>query len=190
MQIRGSFLHRQAAGHRLCLVGEEGLRLIPRGGVEIFFTDPGPPRGADRGEPDAEVGFDRSAGCQRRRGTPTPMRFFMRRNFRASQTQTRGVGEALRGHALDALCLDGLGPRPRRRKAFPEKVTAFRPEMPVHGASAALSALRREVQRIRYADNETNYCATFDRRQGVGGPRGCRGCWGPTGRGRWRSWRG
>jgi len=43
---------------------------------------------------------------------------------------------------------------------FPEKVTAFRPEMAVHGKyKQPCPVCGTPVQRIRYADNETNYCA-------------------------------
>ena len=42
---------------------------------------------------------------------------------------------------------------------FPEKVTAFRPEMAVHGRfGQPCPVCGTPVQRIRYADNETNYC--------------------------------
>ncbi len=42
---------------------------------------------------------------------------------------------------------------------FPEKVTAFRPEMAVHGKyEQPCPDCGTPVQRIRYADNETNYC--------------------------------
>ena len=42
---------------------------------------------------------------------------------------------------------------------FPEKVTAFRPEMAVHGRfSLPCPRCGAPIQRIRYADNETNYC--------------------------------
>lgn len=45
-------------------------------------------------------------------------------------------------------------------KSFPEKVTAFRPEMAVHGRyGQPCPVCGEKVQRIRYADNETNYCA-------------------------------
>ena len=45
------------------------------------------------------------------------------------------------------------------RKKFPEGVTAFRPEMAVHGRfGQACPRCGAPVQRIRYADNETNYC--------------------------------
>ena len=43
--------------------------------------------------------------------------------------------------------------------AFPEKVTAFRKEMAVHGRyQQPCPRCGAKVQRIRYADNETNYC--------------------------------
>ncbi len=44
--------------------------------------------------------------------------------------------------------------------AFPEKVTAFRPEMAVHGRhKLPCPDCGAPVQRIAYAENETNYCA-------------------------------
>jgi formamidopyrimidine-DNA glycosylase len=44
---------------------------------------------------------------------------------------------------------------------FPENVTAFRPEMAVHGKfGKPCPVCGATVQRIRYADNETNYCPT------------------------------
>jgi formamidopyrimidine-DNA glycosylase len=44
-------------------------------------------------------------------------------------------------------------------KKFPEKVTAFRPEMAVHGRyGKPCPRCGAKVQRIRYASNETNYC--------------------------------
>ena len=46
------------------------------------------------------------------------------------------------------------------RGGFPEKVTAFRPDMAVHGRfGKPCPDCGAPVQRIRYADNETNYCA-------------------------------
>lgn len=43
---------------------------------------------------------------------------------------------------------------------FPEKVTAFRPEMAVHGKfGESCPRCGEKIQRIRYADNETDYCA-------------------------------
>ena len=45
-------------------------------------------------------------------------------------------------------------------QAFPEKVTAFRKDMAVHGRfGQPCPSCGQPIQRIRYADNETNYCA-------------------------------
>jgi formamidopyrimidine-DNA glycosylase len=44
-------------------------------------------------------------------------------------------------------------------EGFPEKVTAFRPGFAVHGKHGEpCPVCETTVQRIRYADNETNYC--------------------------------
>jgi formamidopyrimidine-DNA glycosylase len=44
---------------------------------------------------------------------------------------------------------------------FPEKVTAFRPEMATHGRyKEPCPRCGTKIQRIRYAANETNYCPT------------------------------
>lgn len=43
---------------------------------------------------------------------------------------------------------------------FPDKVTAFRPEMAAHGKfGQPCPVCQAPIQRIRYADRETNYCA-------------------------------
>jgi len=50
--------------------------------------------------------------------------------------------------------------RAEAKKSFPEKVTAFRPDFAVHGKfNQPCHRCGQKVQRIRYADNETNYCA-------------------------------
>ena len=52
----------------------------------------------------------------------------------------------------DRLCTEAAA-------RFPEKVTAFRPEMAVHGKfGEPCPACGSTVQRIRYAENECNYC--------------------------------
>jgi formamidopyrimidine-DNA glycosylase len=49
--------------------------------------------------------------------------------------------------------------RAEAREKFPEKVTAFRPDMAVHGKyGKPCPVCGTPIQRIRYADNETNYC--------------------------------
>lgn len=55
------------------------------------------------------------------------------------------------------LWIDRL--RAESTAGFPEKVTAFRPEMAVHGRyGKPCPRCGEKIQRIRYADNETNYC--------------------------------
>jgi formamidopyrimidine-DNA glycosylase len=50
--------------------------------------------------------------------------------------------------------------RAEAKGTWPEKVTAFREEMAVHGKfGQPCPVCGAPVQRIRYADNETNYCA-------------------------------
>jgi formamidopyrimidine-DNA glycosylase len=67
------------------------------------------------------------------------------RLFAATQTVLREWLERLRAQAGDE---------------FPEKVTAFRPEMAVHGRyRQPCPDCAAPVQRIVYAENETNYCA-------------------------------
>jgi formamidopyrimidine-DNA glycosylase len=56
------------------------------------------------------------------------------------------------------LWIDRLSAEAARQ--FPEKVTAFRPDMAVHGRfGKPCPRCGESIQRIRYADNETNYCA-------------------------------
>ena len=56
------------------------------------------------------------------------------------------------------LWIDRL--RTKRHIGFPEKVTAFRKEMAVHGKyGQSCPRCGEKIQRIRYADKETNYCA-------------------------------
>jgi len=63
------------------------------------------------------------------------------------------VGDVLRDW------IERLGTEARR--AFPEKVTAFREGMAVHGRyGKACPVCGKPVQRIVYAENEANYCAT------------------------------
>jgi formamidopyrimidine-DNA glycosylase len=50
--------------------------------------------------------------------------------------------------------------RAEAETGFPEKVTAFRKDMAVHGRyGEPCPRCGEKIQRIRYADNETNYCA-------------------------------
>lgn len=69
--------------------------------------------------------------------------------------------EIARTHDATLAVLHEWVERMREQAAggFPEKVTAFRPEMAVHGKyGQPCPVCGTAVQRIRYADNETNYC--------------------------------
>jgi formamidopyrimidine-DNA glycosylase len=143
--------------------GEEGLHNFDPGGVEIFSTD--------------LDGFRAALTIENR-------------TLKRALTDPRlisGVGNAYSDEILHAaqlspialthklkadewerlfaatrstmtLWMDRLGAE--AAKKFPEKVTAFRPEMAVHGRfNQPCPRCGEKVQRIRYADNETNYCA-------------------------------
>lgn len=143
--------------------GEEGLRSLDPGGVEIFETD--------------LEGFRAALTAENR-------------TLKRALTDPRlisGVGNAYSDEILHAAQLSPvtlthkLKPEEWERlfdatretlklwmarlvgeskKAFPEGVTAFRPEMAVHGRfNQPCPRCGEKVQRIRYADNETNYCA-------------------------------
>jgi len=145
------------------LAGEEGLRSVDPGGVEVFSTDLG--------------GFRAALAAENR-------------TLKRALTDPRvvsGVGNAYSDEILHAaqlspitltqklkpeewerlfaatrttltLWMDRL--RGEAEKSFPEKVTAFRPEMAVHGRfGQPCPRCAEKVQRIRYADNETDYCA-------------------------------
>ncbi|HSP72633.1 MAG TPA: zinc finger domain-containing protein, partial [Gaiellaceae bacterium] len=68
--------------------------------------------------------------------------------------------------ALHAACITTLDLWTQRLRdevgdGFPDKVTAFRPEMAVHGKyGEPCPVCGTKVQRIVYADNEANYCPT------------------------------
>jgi formamidopyrimidine-DNA glycosylase len=78
--------------------------------------------------------------------------------------QTQKLSEEQWARLFDAtratlqLWIDRLGAE--AQGDFPERVTAFRPDMAVHGKyRQPCPRCGAPLQRIRYADNETNYCA-------------------------------
>jgi formamidopyrimidine-DNA glycosylase len=145
------------------LTGEEGLRSADPGGIDIFTTDLSSFRDALTTE---------------------------NRTLKRALTDPRilsGIGNAYSDEILHAAQLSPvtlthkLGPhewerlfaatrhtlgvwidrlRAEAEAGFPEKVTAFRKGMAVHGryGQPCLRCVEK-IQRIRYADNETNYCA-------------------------------
>ncbi|MEN8159067.1 MAG: DNA-formamidopyrimidine glycosylase family protein [Myxococcota bacterium] len=77
-------------------------------------------------------------------------------------SQRVGDDEVARLHMATIETLTEWTERLRRQTgdAFPEKVTAFRPEMAVHGRyREPCPDCGAPVQRIVHAENETNYCA-------------------------------
>ncbi len=76
---------------------------------------------------------------------------------RLTDEDMRRLYEATTGtltHWLEKLCREAA-------EKFPTKVTAFRPDMAVHGRyRKPCPDCGTAVQRIRYASNETNYCPT------------------------------
>lgn len=84
--------------------------------------------------------------------------------FRMTTAMTADEIAILHGACVTTLELwtqrtrDEVGSGPN---AFPEKVTAFRPEMAVHGKyGRPCPVCATPIQRIVYADNEANYCPT------------------------------
>lgn len=78
-------------------------------------------------------------------------------------TQKLVPGEIARLYAAVRDVLQTWTERLRREvgEGFPEKVTAFRPEMAVHGKfGKPCPVCGTPVQRIVYAENEVNYCPT------------------------------
>jgi formamidopyrimidine-DNA glycosylase len=145
------------------LAGEEGLRSVDPGGIDIFASD---------------LSSFRDALT------------FENRTLKRALTDPRllsGIGNAYSDEILHAaqlspvtltrklepqewerllaaarhtlrLWIDRL--RAEGEAGFPEKVTAFRKEMAVHGRyGQPCPRCGEKIQRIRYADNETNYCA-------------------------------
>jgi formamidopyrimidine-DNA glycosylase len=77
-------------------------------------------------------------------------------------TQGLAVGEIQHLFAATEQTLQTWIDRLRRQTgtAFPDKVTAFRPEMAVHGRyREPCPVCQSPIQRIVYASNEANYCA-------------------------------
>src|SRR3984893_8064279 len=145
------------------LLGEEGLRSVDPGGIDIFTSDLRSFRAALNAE---------------------------NRTLKRALTDPRivsGIGNAYSDEILHAAQLSPitlthkLEPhewerlfaatretlelwitrlRAEAEVGFPEKVTAFRKDMAVHGRyGQPCSRCGEKIQRIRYADNETNYCA-------------------------------
>jgi formamidopyrimidine-DNA glycosylase len=81
--------------------------------------------------------------------------------FRMTQAMTDDEIAKLHGACITTLTLWTDRLRAEVGDDFPDKVTAFRPEMAVHGKfGQPCPVCGTAVQRIVYADNEANYCPT------------------------------
>ena len=144
--------------------GEEGLEAIDPGGIEIFSTDLNGFRAAltrenrtlKRALTDPRIlsGIGNAYSDEilhAARLSPITL------THKLKMDEWERLFEATR--ATLTLWTDRL--TVEAKKKFPEGVTAFRPEMAVHGRfGQPCPRCGQKVQRIRYADNETNYCAT------------------------------
>ncbi len=152
--------------HRASLyvvAGEEGLRSVDPGGIDIFGSDLSSFR-------DALTAENRTL----KRALTDPRNLSGIGNAYSDEilyaaqlspiTLTHKLGPsewerlfAATRHTIQ-LWIDRL--RAEAEAGFPENVTAFRKDMAVHGRYGE-PCLRcgKKIQRIRYADNETNYCA-------------------------------
>jgi formamidopyrimidine-DNA glycosylase len=145
------------------LTGEEGLRSVDPGGIDIFTSDLSSFR-------DALTAENRT--LKRALTDPSIVsgigNAYSDEILHAAQlspvTLTHKLGPAewerlfaATRHTL-GLWIDRL--RAEAEAGFPEKVTAFRKGMAVHGRyGEPCMRCGEKIQRIRYADNETNYCA-------------------------------
>jgi formamidopyrimidine-DNA glycosylase len=81
--------------------------------------------------------------------------------FRMTSSITDPEVSVLHRACIDMLTLWTQRTRDEVGDGFPDKVTAFRPEMAVHGKyGQPCPVCGTKVQRIVYADNEANYCPT------------------------------
>src|ERR1700731_4185569 len=152
--------------HRASLyvvMGEEGLRSIDPGGIEIFTSDLNSFRNALTAE---------NRTLKRALTDPRIVsgigNAYSDEILHAAQLSPITLTHKLKPHEWEKLfvatrdTLQFWGDRLRAEAAaaFPENVTAFRKDMAVHGRfGQPCPRCGEKIQRIRYADNETNYCA-------------------------------
>jgi formamidopyrimidine-DNA glycosylase len=152
---------RRASLH--VLAGEEGLRSIDPGGIDIFASDFAAFRATLMAEnrtlkraltdPRVLSGIGNAYSDEilhAARLSPVTL------THKLKEDEWERLFAATRDTL--ALWIDRL--RAEAGDGFPEKVTAFRKHMAVHGRyGQPCPRCGEKIQRIRYADNETNYCA-------------------------------
>lgn len=144
------------------VAGEAGLRRLDAGGVEIFEVSLEAFDGALRAgnhtlkraltDPRVFSGIGNAYSDEiLHRARLSPVKLTSRLDAEETGRLYRAVRETL-GEWTAALRVQADG-------GFPERVTAFREGMAVHGKfGKACPACGAKVRRIRYASNETNYC--------------------------------
>jgi formamidopyrimidine-DNA glycosylase len=152
---------RRASLH--VVTGEEGLRSIDPGGIDIFASDLASFRAALSAE---------NRTLKRALTDPRLVsgigNAYSDEILHAAQLSPVALTHKLNQHEWErlfaatrqtlSLWIDRL--RAEAEDGFPENVTAFRKGMAVHGRYGQLCPrCGAKIQRIRYADNETNYCA-------------------------------
>lgn len=145
------------------LAGEDGLRSVDPGGIEIFTSDLSSFREALTAE---------NRTLKRALTDPRIVsgigNAYSDEILHAAQLSPITLTHKLQPHEwqrLFAATRDTIQLWINRLRAeaeagFPENVTAFRKDMAVHGRyGQPCPRCGEKIQRIRYADNETNYCA-------------------------------
>jgi len=143
--------------------GEDALRAMDPGGIDVLAASPREFRGALLGERHT---LKRSLTDPRLFsgvGNAWSDEILHRARLSPVQLTTNLDDEEIaRLHAAVRETMEEWTGRLRREMGdgFPEKVTAFREGMAVHGRyGQPCPVCGAPVQRIRYAENETNYCA-------------------------------
>ena len=143
--------------------GEDGLQSIDPGGIEIFASDLETFREALTAEnrtlkraltdPRLVSGIGNAYSDEILHAAQlSPVMLTHKLNAEEWERLYAATRETLK------LWIDRLGAE--AQAGFPEKVTAFRNDMAVHGRyGLPCPKCGEKIQRIRYADNETNYCA-------------------------------
>lgn len=152
--------------------GESGLGALDRGGLEIFATDQ---RRDGKGGLEAFSNVLKSENHTLKRALSDPRLFsgignaysdeilFAAQLSPVKLTQKLTEAEIARLYEATRTTLTHWIERLREETGagFPEKVTAFREGMAVHGRyRLPCPRCGAKIQRIRYATNETNYCPT------------------------------
>jgi formamidopyrimidine-DNA glycosylase len=152
---------RRASLH--VLRGEEGLRSVDPGGIDVLESDLGSFRRALMAEnrtlkraltdPRLVSGIGNAYSDEILHAAQLSPIALTRRLNEVEWERLLAATRSVLDLWTHRLCAEA-------KVSFPEKVTAFRKDMAVHGRyGSACPRCGEKIQRIRYADNETNYCA-------------------------------